>query len=94
MKTLLITLGLVAFTLQGAQAANGNPLRHGQQGFAQSGDYFAKGKGGGGNGNGQRERARKRDGDGECDGNGNGRRERQRKGNGGGNGNGQRRGGS
>lgn len=90
MKTLLITLGLIAFTLQGSQAANGNPVRHGPQGFAQTGDYLAKGKGGGGNGQGKRERARKRDGDGECD--GNGQRERQRKGNGGGNG--QRRGGS
>lgn len=92
MKTLLITLGLVAFTLQGAEAGNGKQLRLGQQGFEQAGDHFAKGKGGGGNGQGKRERARKRDGDGECDGNGNGQRERQRKGNGGGNG--QRRGGS
>ena len=75
MKTLMITLGLVAFGLATSEAQNGP--HYGQQPPSGPGEYFAKGGGGGGGGggNGQGKRFRKRGGegggkceDGQCEG--------------------------
>ena len=91
MKTLMITLGLVAFGLATMEAGNGH--QYGKQASSLSGDYLTQAGGGGkgnGNGNGNGERTRKRDGSGdncqgggECDGSGNGNGQRTRKRNGG-----------